>query len=212
MKIRLEGRARRLGDSVNTDYIIASTRKRDTLDEEILKQYLLEAVDPDFAASVQPGDLLVAGRDFGCGSAMEVAATVVVAAGIRAVLAQSFSRTYYRNAVNNGLIPVVCDTRRIEEGDLLRVRVTNAQIGVVDETHGFEIRGEPLPAIMLEILAAGGLTPYFRKHGGFPSGAADAADREDAADQEDPADPEDAADQKDAADQEDVADQEDSCP
>lgn len=172
MELRLDGRARRLGDAVNTDYIIASTRKRDTLDAEVLKQYLLEAVDPSFAASVEPGDLLVAGRDFGCGSAMEVAATVVLAAGIRGVLAQSFSRTYYRNAVNNGLLPVVCDTRRIQEGNSLGVVVTSDAIRVVNETLGFEVCGEPLPAIMLEILAAGGLTPYFREHGGFCSGAA----------------------------------------
>ena len=206
MELRLEGRARRLGDGVNTDYIIASTRKRDTLDEEILKHYLLEAVDPDFAASVEPGDLLVAGRDFGCGSAMEIAVTVVLAAGIKAVLAQSFSRTYYRNAVNNGLVPVICDTRRIEEGDLLRVRVTNAQIRVVDETRGFEIHGEPLTSIMLEILAAGGLVPYVREHGGFPSGAADARNRAQAGDRTD------AADRAQAADQTQAADQDDPCP
>ena len=178
MELRLDGRARRLGDGINTDYIIASTRKRDTLDEEILKEYLLETVDPNFAASVEPGDLLVAGRDFGCGSAMEVAATVVLAAGIRAVLAQSFSRTYYRNAINNGLIPAVCDTRRIEEGDRLHLLVTNDEIRVDDETRGFEIRGEPLTPIMLEILAAGGLAPYFREHGGFPRDAADGPDQE----------------------------------
>ena len=114
--IRLDGRARRLGDNVNTDYIITSTRKRDTIDEQVLKQWLLETLAPAGAASVREGDMLVAGHNFGCGSAMEVAVTVILAAGIKAVLAQSYSRTFYRNAINNGLIAVQCNTAAIEEG------------------------------------------------------------------------------------------------
>ena len=166
MHIRLEGRARVFGGDVNTDYIIASARKRETIDEQILKQYLLETLDPDFAGSVQAGDILVAGRNFGCGSAMEVAVTVPYAAGIRAVLAGSFARTYYRNAINNGLVPVQCDTSVIREGDHLIVDL-GSDLTVRDETQQLTIAARPLPPHMLRILDAGGLVPYMRAHGRF---------------------------------------------
>ena len=166
MHIRLAGRARLLGDDVNTDYIITSARKRETIDADVLKRYLLETVDPAFAASVQPGDILVAGRNFGCGSAMEVAVTVPVAAGIRAVLARSFARTYYRNAINHGLIPVECETSGIEEGDRLVVDL-GEDLTVHNETRNGTIHARPLPAHMLRILDAGGLVPYIRAHRGF---------------------------------------------
>jgi len=167
MHIRLEGRARVLGDDVNTDYIITSARKRETIDEQVLTRYLLETLDPGFAASVQPGDILVAGRNFGCGSAMEVAVTVPAAAGIRAVLARSFARTYYRNAINNGLVPVECDTSAIREGDRLTVDLDPDKISVRDETQQRTHAARMLPAHMLRILEAGGLVPYIRAHGGF---------------------------------------------
>jgi 3-isopropylmalate/(R)-2-methylmalate dehydratase small subunit len=163
---RLRGRARLFGDDVNTDYIISSTRKRESLDPLVLRQYLFEGLDPAFAASVTPGDLLVAGKNFGCGSAMEVAVTAVLGAGIPAVIASSFSRTYYRNAINNGLLPLICDTRRIGGGDILSIG-GGADMTICNETTGESLMPETLPPIMLDILGAGGLVPYMRRHGGF---------------------------------------------
>jgi 3-isopropylmalate/(R)-2-methylmalate dehydratase small subunit len=158
-----EGRARVFGDDINTDYIVTSRRKRESLDPQVLRQYLFEELDAGFARTVVAGDLIVAGRNFGCGSAMEVAVTAVLGAGIRAVLARGFSRTYYRNAVNNGLMPLICDTRQIAEGDRLVV-----EAGLVrNVSKGETIATEPLPGIMLDIIGAGGLMVYFRKHGKF---------------------------------------------
>jgi 3-isopropylmalate/(R)-2-methylmalate dehydratase small subunit len=156
-------RARVFGDDINTDYIIASRRKRDSLDPQVLRQYLFEEISPEFAASVQADDVIVAGKNFGCGSAMEVAVTAVLGAGICAVLARSFSRTYYRNAVNNGLLPVICDTSRIGEGDWLRIEGNVVR----NETTGESFAAESLPGIMLDIIASGGLVGYIRQHGGF---------------------------------------------
>jgi 3-isopropylmalate/(R)-2-methylmalate dehydratase small subunit len=159
----IEGRARVVGDDINTDYIISSTRKRDTLDEQVLKRYLLETVDPSFAASVQPGDLLVGGMNFGCGSAMEIAATVILAAGIKAVVARTFSRTFFRNAVNNGLVPIECDTSGIFEGDKLTITVAGAIVQVDNWTRGVTVDGNSLPPMMAAILDAGGLVEYVRR-------------------------------------------------
>src|SRR5690349_1896655 len=163
------GRARRLGDDINTDYIITSTRKRDTLDETVLAQYLFETLDPAFAASIRPGDVLVAGRNFGCGSAMEIAVTVILAAGIRAVVAQSFARTFYRNAINNGLVPVECDTRSIAEGDTITIRLGEDRIEVEDSRDGAVLIGGPMPRFMQDILDAGGLVGYLRDAGRWMS-------------------------------------------
>lgn len=177
MRLALDGRARVLGDDVNTDYIIASTRKRDTLDTDVLKKYLLEAVDPGFAASVQPGDLLVAGANFGCGSAMEIAATVILAAGIKAVLARSFSRTFYRNAVNNALLPVECDTRSIREADRLTVAIDGSSVTVRVASRGEAIAASPFTSVMADVLSAGGLVAYVRNGGYGAHGRADVQQR-----------------------------------
>jgi len=172
----IQGRARVFGDDVNTDYIISSRRKRETLDPSLLRQYLFEDVDPNFAATLAPGDLIVAGKNFGCGSAMEVAVTALQGAGMKAVLARSFSRTYFRNAVNNGLIPVTCDTGAIHEGDRVAIAFPDGPIETLpaecalqvrNETTGVDIAAEPLSKLLVAIIQAGGLAPFFKQHGNF---------------------------------------------
>lgn len=167
------GRARRFGDNINTDYIIASTRKKESLDEQILKRYLLEAVDPAFAASVRAGDILVAGANFGCGSAMEVATTVILAAGIPVVLAKSFARSFYRNAINNGLLAIECDTADLLEGDAVSVSIDGSEgnTTIVNERTGRRETRPPLGGIAGDILAAGGLVPYLKREGRFAPAA-----------------------------------------
>lgn len=111
------------------------------------------------------GDILVAGSNFGCGSAMEVAVTVVLGAGIRAVVAKSFSRTYWRNAINNGLLLVVADTSGIAEGAPLALRLDGARPDVsVGAEPASSIACEPVSDFMRAMLEAGGLVPYLRKH------------------------------------------------
>lgn len=163
----LTGRARILGDDINTDYIISSRRKKETIDPAILRGYLLEDVDPAFAASVRPGDILVAGRNFGCGSAMEVAVTVVLGAGIRAVVAKSFSRTYVRNALNNGLLLAVADTDGVREGETVTIDGDADGLALHHEADRLAIPCEPIPPFMLDMLEAGGLVPFLRARGAF---------------------------------------------
>jgi 3-isopropylmalate/(R)-2-methylmalate dehydratase small subunit len=165
--VNIQGRARVFGGDVNTDYIISSRRKRETIDESRLKDYLFEGVDPSFAASVKPDDIIVAGSNFGCGSAMEVAVTVLLAAGIRAVLARTFARSFYRNAINNGLVAIECDTASVVEGDrlLLDLDGPGLQVRVLDR--GVLLTGAPLPPLMRRILESGGLVEFLKREGDF---------------------------------------------
>ena len=161
----IQGRARVFGDDVNTDYIISSSRKRATIDPKELAPYLLEGVSPQFAASVRPGDVLVAGRNFGCGSAMEVAVTVLQAAGIGAVVARSFARSFFRNAINNGLLVVECDIASFQEGDALTIHVSDGEVRVHNETRDLTVVGASLPPIVQELIRHGGLVRHLAARG-----------------------------------------------
>jgi 3-isopropylmalate/(R)-2-methylmalate dehydratase small subunit len=153
------GIAHKFGDDINTDYIIASKRKRDTVDPKKLARFLMEDIRPGFGETVQPGDFIVAGENFGCGSAMEIAPLVVLGAGIKAVLAKSFARTFFRNAVNLGLLLLACDTDRIDAEDQLELDMEGQKV------HNL-IPFQPLPPLMQKIVQAGGVIPFLESPDG----------------------------------------------
>ncbi len=158
------GIAHKFGDDINTDYMIASKRKRDTVDPKKLARFLMEDIRPGFGETVRPGDFIVAGENFGCGSAMEIATLVILGAGIQAVLARSFARTFFRNAVNLGLLPITCDTNRIHPGDQLQLDLKDEKVRNLTQKN--EIPFQPLPSLMKKIAQAGGIIPFLESEEG----------------------------------------------
>jgi 3-isopropylmalate/(R)-2-methylmalate dehydratase small subunit len=161
----LKGQAHVVGNDVNTDDIIASKYKSSTTDMREMAKHLMGNVDPDFIKRIMPGDFIVAGSNFGCGSSRETAPLVIKAAGLSAVLAKGFARIFFRNAINVGLPVVECDTGAIEAGDRLEVDLSAGLVRNI--TRGAEIKVAPLPPVMLELLNDGGLSEHFKKHGTF---------------------------------------------
>jgi 3-isopropylmalate/(R)-2-methylmalate dehydratase small subunit len=138
---------------------------------EQLARHCLEAIAPEFAARVQRGDIVVAGRGFGIGSSREQAAQALLYLGVGAVLAKSVARIFYRNALNLGLpVLVFPDTERVQPGDRLTVQPATGH--VVNHTRGEEYRCEPIPPFLLAMLADGGLIPHLHKRLHGPSTAA----------------------------------------
>lgn len=159
------GRLRCLGDDINTDYIVPSHRKKMTIDPDVLKQYIFEDICEGFFEGLGSQTILVAGKNFGCGSAMEIAVTVLQHAGVEAVIARSFARTFKRNAVNNGLLLCEAETGEVSEDSVARIVLGRSE--TIIHIEDLTLSSEPMPGFMLGIFRAGGLIPYLRQNDGF---------------------------------------------
>ncbi|MET0278345.1 MAG: 3-isopropylmalate dehydratase [Pseudorhodoplanes sp.] len=156
----MSGRAFVFGDDIDTDVLAPGRYMKAPIEE--LATHCLEAVAPDFAGRVQPGDVVVGGRNFGMGSSREQAAQALKVLGVSAVLAKSFGGIFHRNALNLGLPVMVClQTKRIGQGDRLQIDFANGT--VVNETSGETLQAEALPGFLLDMLADGGLVPHLEK-------------------------------------------------
>jgi 3-isopropylmalate dehydratase small subunit len=165
----LRGRAHVYGDNVNTDVIIPA-RYLNVSDADQLAAHCMEDLDPEFVKRVRPGDILVGGEDFGCGSSREHAPIAIKAAGIGAVIARSFARIFFRNALNIGLPVLVSPAAaaKIEAGDELEIDLAAGTI--TDITRGATYQAQPFPDFLRQIIAAGGLIPYARRKLGIGAG------------------------------------------
>jgi 3-isopropylmalate/(R)-2-methylmalate dehydratase small subunit len=160
----IRGRAHVYGDHIDTDAIIPGKYTK-TLDLTSLAEHVLEDLDPRFRDALQPGDILVAGVNFGCGSSREQAPLALKAAGVAAVVARSFARIFFRNAINIGLPALEAEGADISPGDEL---VLDLAGGTVENLKsGRVVTATRLPPVMLDILQAGGLVEYLKRYGDY---------------------------------------------
>ena len=162
--MKLEGWAHKYGADVNTDLIIPA-RCLQSDDHAFWMAHCMEDIDTEFVNRVKPGDFIVATTNFGCGSSREQAPIVIKDIGVSCVIASSFARIFFRNAINVGLAAIEVDTTGINEGDSLSIDLNAGRL--IDHANGIERHFEPLPPIMTEILADGGLIAHIKKHGDF---------------------------------------------
>jgi 3-isopropylmalate/(R)-2-methylmalate dehydratase small subunit len=158
-----KGRAFKFGDGISTDQIIPGrfAHLRSNLPE--LAKHAMEDADPSFVSRVKPGDFIVAGANFGLGSSREHAPLVIKMAGVRAILAKSVARIFFRNAINLGLPVLICNTDKINDGDELEIDLEAGSI--LDITNRVKLGFGKITEIMLRILDDGGLLAYLEKHG-----------------------------------------------
>lgn len=159
--MNFQGTVHKFGNDVNTDEIIPA-RYLNTSDPKLLAAHVMEDADPKFPAQVKPGDILVAGRNFGCGSSREHAPLALKTAGVACVVAESFARIFYRNAFNIGLPILECPeaAAEVQAGEVLEI---DAGAGTIrSRTTGRTYTASPIPPFMQELVAAGGLMEYVK--------------------------------------------------
>jgi len=161
----LRGKAFKFGDNISTDLITPGryTGLRSNLPE--LAKHVMEDADPSFAEKVKPGDFIVAGKNFGLGSSREHAPLVIKMSGVSAILAKSVARIFFRNAINQGLPVLICDTDQIDTGDEIEVNFGEGTVTVL--TSGNRLTFSKMPQLMLDILSEGGLIDYIARYGDF---------------------------------------------
>ncbi len=157
------GRVWKFGDNVNTDVIIPTSAISSTSDPDELAKHTLEPIFPDFSKKVKPGDIIVAGKNFGYGSSRQQASTVFKHLGVGAIVAESFARIFFRNSINLGLHVILCKdiTRKVEQGEVLEVNPITGDIKNL--TTGATFKSPPIPLFALEIIRDGGLIPHLKK-------------------------------------------------
>lgn len=157
--MKVSGKTHKYGDNVDTDVIIPA-RYLNTPNAKELAAHCMEDIDASFATTVKPGEIMVAGKNFGCGSSREHAPLAIKTCGVACVIASTFARIFYRNALNIGLPILECPeaAQAIQAGDVVSVDFDTGLI--VDETTGKSFQGEPFPPFMQELIAAGGLAAY----------------------------------------------------
>ncbi|HDO19777.1 MAG TPA: 3-isopropylmalate dehydratase small subunit [Thermoplasmatales archaeon] len=161
--MKIKGKVWKFGDNIDTDQIFPGAYLTLTEIEEMGK-HAMEGVPgkEDFAKKVEKGDIIIAGKNFGCGSSREQAPIAIKGAGVSVVIAKSFARIFYRNAVNIGLPIIECkEVDKIDEGDTLEVDLSTGEIR--DITKGITMKGSPVSSLEFEIMSAGGLIPYLKK-------------------------------------------------
>ena len=156
------GRVFKYGDNIDTDVIIPA-RYLNSTDPSELATHCMVDIDPTFAGRVEAGDIMVGEKNFGCGSSREHAPLAIKASGISCVIAETFARIFFRNAINIGLPIMECPeaAKEIRDGDDVEVNVDTGEI--IDRTSGKSYRAQPFPPFMQQIIAAGGLVNYINE-------------------------------------------------